>query len=146
MPESGNSDYSIDTNIIKRLLSNKKKGGNSRGIGDKNSIERTQILSQNRSFIRKFRENESRDKKLEVFVVAWLEQRWTSCSQFLASVERIFTGDIWQKDSISSSSIEDLLKSNDTNLDDSILKYLVIEFNAWNREIKSWNVDSKLPV
>lgn len=64
------SDYSIDTNIIKRLLSNKKKGGNSRGIGDKNSIERTQILSQNRSFIRKFRENESRDKKLEVFVVA----------------------------------------------------------------------------
>ena len=64
------SDYSIDTNIIKRLLSNKKKGENSRGIGDKNSIERTQILSQNRSFIRKFRENESRGKKLEVFVVA----------------------------------------------------------------------------
>lgn len=139
------SDYSIDTNIIKRLLSNKKKGENSRGIGDKNSIERTQILSQNRSFIRKFRENESRDKKLEVFVVAWLEQRWTSCSQFLGSVERIFWGYLAKRLHFFIS-IEDLLKSNDTNLDDSILKYLVIEFNAWNREIKSWNVDSKLPV
>lgn len=91
LPECENSDYLIGTSVIKRLLSKKKEEGKARRIGDKNSIDqtlkelkfyhRTDCLSRYKCIKwpeRKFRENESRDKKLEVS-----EQRWTSCSQFL---------------------------------------------------------------
>lgn len=78
MPECENSDYLIGTSVIKRLLSKKKREGEIL-IGDKNSIDqtlkelkfyhRTDCLSRYKCIKcpeRKFRENESRDKKLEV--------------------------------------------------------------------------------